>query len=107
MGIFEEGPNSYTCHFNQAFQLPCWHILAVLNSNRKLLQREMLSTPWERGCDGLLEVLKSSWNKSLDKSLVMSFLTAEISQLPATVVRTLSTGLCGSWLTAGSGPTLK
>lgn len=51
VGIFQEGPSSYTCHFNQAFQLPCWHILAVLNSNRKLLQREMLSKAWERGCD--------------------------------------------------------
>lgn len=51
VGIFQEGPSSYTCHFNQAFQLPCWHILAMLNSNRKPLQREMLSKAWERGCD--------------------------------------------------------
>uniref|UniRef100_A0A8C3GTX0 Uncharacterized protein n=1 Tax=Corvus moneduloides TaxID=1196302 RepID=A0A8C3GTX0_CORMO len=102
VGIFQEGPSSYTCYFNQTFQLPCWHILAVLlNSNRKPLQREMLSRAWERGCDH-----QRSWSKSLDISLVVSFLTAEISQLPATVVRSLSTGLCGSWLTAGSGPTL-
>lgn len=48
-----------------------------------------------------LEVLKSSWNKSLDKSLVVFFLTAKIIQLPATVVRTLSTGLwelADSWI---------
>lgn len=51
MGIFQEGPSSYTCHFNHAFQLPCWHILAVLNSNRKPLQSEMISKAWERGCD--------------------------------------------------------
>lgn len=54
-----------------------------------------------------LEVLKNSWNKSLNKCLVVFFLTAKISQLPATVVRTLSTGLSGNWLTAGSGPTLR
>jgi len=33
--------------------------------------------------DGLLEVLKSSWNESVDKSLVVSFLTAGISRLLA------------------------
>lgn len=48
MGIFQEGSSSYTCHFNLAFWLPYWHILAVLNLNRKLLQREMLNRPWER-----------------------------------------------------------
>ncbi|NXM69692.1 ZSWM1 protein, partial [Serilophus lunatus] len=82
--------NSCTCHFNQAFQVPCRHILAVLNSNRKPSQPEVPSRPRERGCDahqagqdnadGLLEVLKSSWDKSLDKSQVVSFLKAEISQ---------------------------
>ncbi|NWH21172.1 ZSWM1 protein, partial [Grus americana] len=86
-----KGLSSCTCHFNQVFQLPCRHILAVLNSDRKTLQPEMLSRQWQKGCDacqagqdsadGLLEVLKSSWNESLDKSLVASFLTAEISRL--------------------------
>ncbi|NXF78641.1 ZSWM1 protein, partial [Sclerurus mexicanus] len=86
-----KGLSSCNCHFNQAFQLPCQDILAVLNLNRKLLRPEMLSRLWERGCaacqagsdsaDGLLEVLRSSWNKSLDKSQVVSFLMAEISQL--------------------------
>ncbi|NXS41826.1 ZSWM1 protein, partial [Balaeniceps rex] len=86
-----KGLSSCTCHFNQVFQLPCRHILAVLNSDRKTLQPEMLSRQWQKGCgahqagrdsgDGLLEVLKSSWNESLDKSLVVSFLTAEISRL--------------------------
>ncbi|NXR02850.1 ZSWM1 protein, partial [Sagittarius serpentarius] len=86
-----KGLSSCTCHFNQAFQLPCRHILAVLNSDRKTLQPEMLSRQWRKGCDahqagqdsadGLLEVLKSSWNESLDKSLVVSFLTAEVSRL--------------------------
>ncbi|PKU33481.1 zinc finger swim hypothetical protein [Limosa lapponica baueri] len=80
-----------TCHFNQVFRLPCRHILAVLNSDRKTLQPEMLSSQWQKGSDahragqdspdGVLEVLKSSWNESLDKSLLVSFLTAEISRL--------------------------
>ncbi|NXJ53514.1 ZSWM1 protein, partial [Spizaetus tyrannus] len=86
-----KGLSSCTCHFNQVFQLPCRHILAVLNSDRKTLQPEMLRRQWRKGCDahqagqdsadGLLEILKSSWNESLDKSLVVSFLMAEVSRL--------------------------
>ncbi|XP_009469738.1 PREDICTED: zinc finger SWIM domain-containing protein 3 [Nipponia nippon] len=86
-----KGLSSCTCYFNQVFQLPCRHILAVLNSDRKTVQPEMLGRQWQKGCDahqaggncadGLLEVLKSSWNASLDKSLVVSFLTAEVSRL--------------------------
>ncbi|KAM9284756.1 LOW QUALITY PROTEIN: zinc finger SWIM domain-containing protein 1 [Morus bassanus] len=86
-----KGLSSCTCHFSQIFQLPCWHILALLNSDRKTLQLAMLSRQWQKGrdvhqagqdsADGLLEVLKSSWNESLDKSLVVSFLMAEISRL--------------------------
>ncbi|XP_074013664.1 zinc finger SWIM domain-containing protein 1 [Numenius arquata] len=86
-----KGLRGCTCHFNQVFQLPCRHILAVLNSDRKTLQPEMLSRQWQKGsdahragrdsADGLLEVLKSSWDESLDKSLLVSFLTAEISRL--------------------------
>ncbi|XP_055578032.1 zinc finger SWIM domain-containing protein 1 [Falco cherrug] len=88
-----KGLSSCTCHFNQVFQLPCRHILAMLDSDRKTLQPEMLNRQWQKGCDahqaeqygadGLLEVLKSSWNESLDKSLVVSFLTAEISRVLA------------------------
>ncbi|XP_074776063.1 zinc finger SWIM domain-containing protein 1 [Athene noctua] len=83
--------SSCTCHFNQVFQLPCRHILAVLNLDRRTLQPEMLSRQWQKGCDahqaghdsadGLLEILKSSWDESLDKSLVVSFLMTEISRL--------------------------
>ncbi|NXA18004.1 ZSWM1 protein, partial [Ibidorhyncha struthersii] len=86
-----KGLSSCTCHFNRVFQLPCRHILAVLNSDRKTLQLKMLSKQWQKGsdahqarqdsADGLLEILKSSWNESSDKSLVVSFLTAEISRL--------------------------
>ncbi|NXK47563.1 ZSWM1 protein, partial [Chauna torquata] len=91
--VDQEGLSHCTCHFNQTFQLPCRHILAVLNSERKALQPEMLGSRWQKGCDvhqarqghadGLLEVLESSWDESLDKSLVVSFLTAEISRLLA------------------------
>ncbi|NXL37864.1 ZSWM1 protein, partial [Glaucidium brasilianum] len=83
--------SSCTCHFNQVFQLPCRHILAVLNLDRRTLQPEMLSRQWQKGwdahqagqdsADGLLEILKSCWDESLDKSLVVSFLTEEISRL--------------------------
>ncbi|NXJ70971.1 ZSWM1 protein, partial [Rostratula benghalensis] len=86
------GLRGCTCHFSQVFQLPCRHIMAVLNSYRKTLQPELLSQQWQKkrsgghqagqdSADGLLEVLKSSWNESLDKSLLVSFLTAEISRL--------------------------
>ncbi|KAM6248432.1 LOW QUALITY PROTEIN: zinc finger SWIM domain-containing protein 1-like [Porphyrio hochstetteri] len=85
-----KGPSSCTCHFNQVFQLPCRHVLAVLNSGRRTLQPGKLSRQWQKvhahqakqdGVDGLLEILKSSWDESLDKSLLVSFLTAEISRL--------------------------
>ncbi|KAM6340199.1 zinc finger SWIM domain-containing protein 1 [Alca torda] len=86
-----KGLSRCTCHFNQVFQLPCRHILAALNLDRKTLQPEMLSRQWQKGsgarqarrdsADGLLEILKSSWNESLDKSLLVSFLTEEISRL--------------------------
>ncbi|NWS59298.1 ZSWM1 protein, partial [Chunga burmeisteri] len=86
-----KGLSSCTCYFNQVFQLHCWHILAVLNSDRKTLQLEMLSRQWQKGCDahqagqdsadGLLEVLKSSWKESLDKSLVVSFLMVQVNWL--------------------------
>ncbi|NWU53297.1 ZSWM1 protein, partial [Dromas ardeola] len=86
-----KGLSSCTCHFSQVFQLPCRHILAALNSDRKTLQPEMLDRQWQKGsdahqarrdsADGLLEILKSSWNESLDKSLLVSFLAEEISRL--------------------------
>ncbi|XP_014799127.1 PREDICTED: zinc finger SWIM domain-containing protein 1 [Calidris pugnax] len=80
-----------TCYFNQAFQLPCRHILAVLTVDRKTLQPEVLSRQEQKGSDdhqaeqdstdGILEVLKSSWNESLSKSLLVSFLITETSRL--------------------------
>uniref|UniRef100_A0A7M4ELH8 Zinc finger SWIM-type containing 1 n=1 Tax=Crocodylus porosus TaxID=8502 RepID=A0A7M4ELH8_CROPO len=86
-----KGLKSCTCPLNQTFRLPCRHILAVLNSDRWVSQPEMLSKQWQKGpggcqagpesTNGFSEVLNSSWEKSLDKSLVVSFLTKEISRL--------------------------
>uniref|UniRef100_A0A8C3PI86 Zinc finger SWIM-type containing 1 n=1 Tax=Calidris pygmaea TaxID=425635 RepID=A0A8C3PI86_9CHAR len=80
-----------TCYFNQVFRLPCRHILAVLTLDKKTSQPEMLSRQWQKGSDahqagqdstdGILEVLKSSWNESLGKSLLVSFLITETSRL--------------------------
>ncbi|NWU99352.1 ZSWM1 protein, partial [Upupa epops] len=84
---------SCTCHFSQTFQLPCRHILALLRSEKKTLQPDMLGAQWQKGqnvhhaeqdsADGLLEILESSWDESLDKSLLVSFLIAEVSRLLA------------------------
>ncbi|XP_025047775.1 zinc finger SWIM domain-containing protein 1 [Alligator sinensis] len=86
-----KGLKSCTCPLNQTFRLPCRHVLAVLNSDRRVSQPEMLSKQWQKGpggcqagpesTNGFSEVLNSSWEKSLDKSLVVSFLTKEISRL--------------------------
>ncbi|KAM9371981.1 LOW QUALITY PROTEIN: zinc finger SWIM domain-containing protein 1 [Phaethornis superciliosus] len=87
-GVDLKGLNSCTCCFSQALHLPGQHIL-VLNSE-KTLQPEMLSRQWQKehshhaednSADGLVEVLMSSWNESSNKSLVVSFLMVEISQL--------------------------
>ncbi|XP_010720958.1 zinc finger SWIM domain-containing protein 1, partial [Meleagris gallopavo] len=90
--VTQEGLCHCTCHFNQTFQLPCRHIQAVLNSERKTLQPEMLGRQWQKGrdviiksvrgsADHLLEDLESPWDESRDKFLAVSSLTEEISQL--------------------------
>uniref|UniRef100_A0A8V0YU36 Zinc finger SWIM-type containing 1 n=1 Tax=Gallus gallus TaxID=9031 RepID=A0A8V0YU36_CHICK len=91
--VTQEGLGHCTCHFNQTFQLPCRHIQAVLNSERKTLQPEMLGRRWQKGCDPtqgmqdsvdhLLEDLESPWDESRDKFLAVSSLTAEVSRLLA------------------------
>ncbi|XP_010139447.1 PREDICTED: zinc finger SWIM domain-containing protein 1-like, partial [Buceros rhinoceros silvestris] len=71
---------------------PCRPLLAVLSSEKKTLQPEMLHRRWqkERGThqagqdaaeSGLLEILESSWSESLDRSLLVSSLAAEVSRL--------------------------
>uniref|UniRef100_A0A8D2KZ19 Zinc finger SWIM-type containing 1 n=1 Tax=Varanus komodoensis TaxID=61221 RepID=A0A8D2KZ19_VARKO len=87
----QKGLDSCSCHFSRAFQLPCRHILAVLNAEGKELEAQRIPTPWRKGhgdpqpgqagADGPLEVLRSSWDGLLDKYLAVSFLTAEISRL--------------------------
>ncbi|NXC47943.1 ZSWM1 protein, partial [Penelope pileata] len=91
--VGQEGLGRCTCHFNETLQLPCRHIQAVLNSERKTLQPEMVGKQWwkenddgqaRRGCaDALLEDLESSWDEARDKFLAVSSLTAEISRLLA------------------------
>ncbi|XP_061486706.1 zinc finger SWIM domain-containing protein 1 [Rhineura floridana] len=86
-----KGLNNCTCHFSQTFQLPCRHVLAVLNSKGKDVEPERIPVRWRKGhgvsqtgqtsTDGLLEVLRSSWDELLDKYLAVSFLTVEISRL--------------------------
>ncbi|KAJ6662507.1 hypothetical protein lerEdw1_011643 [Lerista edwardsae] len=89
--VSHSGLSSCSCHFNQMFQLPCRHILAVLNAEGKDLEPERIPAQWRKehsasqpgqsSTNGLLEVLRSSWDESLDKYLVVSFLTEQISQL--------------------------
>nr|XP_056701107.1 zinc finger SWIM domain-containing protein 1 [Euleptes europaea] len=89
--VSHKGLNGCTCHFSRTFQLPCRHVVALLNSEGKELEAERVPAQWrkghtcsqpgQRGTRDLLEVLRSSWDASLDKYLAVSFLTEEISRL--------------------------
>nr|XP_034979484.1 zinc finger SWIM domain-containing protein 1 [Zootoca vivipara] len=89
--VRHKGLSSCPCHFSQTFQLPCRHVLAVLNSEGKDFEPGNIPARWHKGnsvtqegqssADGLLEVLSCSWDELLDKYLAVSFLTAEISRL--------------------------
>ncbi|XP_015267811.1 PREDICTED: zinc finger SWIM domain-containing protein 1 [Gekko japonicus] len=89
--VSHRGLNSCTCHFSRTFRLPCRHGVAVLNSEGKELEPERVPEQWRKGrsaaqpgqgsTEDLLEVLRSSWDASLDKYLAVSFLTEEISRL--------------------------
>ncbi|KAL8179798.1 UNVERIFIED_CONTAM: hypothetical protein K2H54_072941 [Gekko kuhli] len=89
--VSHRGLNGCTCYFSQTFRLPCRHTVAVLNSEGKELEPERVPEQWRKGhsdaqpgqggTEDLLEVLRSSWDASLDKYLAVSFLTEEISRL--------------------------
>lgn len=89
--VSQKGSKSCTCYFSQTFQLPCRHSVAMLNSEGKELDLERVPEQWrkghsdpqpgQKGTNNLLEVLRSSWDASLDKYLAVSFLTEEISRL--------------------------
>ncbi|XP_068918841.1 zinc finger SWIM domain-containing protein 1 [Petaurus breviceps papuanus] len=86
--VHPQGPGSCTCHFSQTFGLPCRHILAVLSSRQQVLQPEMLPEQWKPDCrtppqcvSSLANILGSRWNVTLEKELVVAFLTGEVRRL--------------------------
>lgn len=75
-------PASCSCYFNQAFHLPCRHILAMLSARRQVLQPDMLPSQWTAGCAASLsDILGSAWSETLDKHLAVALLTEEVGQL--------------------------
>ncbi|XP_037668224.1 zinc finger SWIM domain-containing protein 1 [Choloepus didactylus] len=75
-------PATCSCYFNQAFHLPCRHILAMLSARHQVLQPNMLPAQWKAGSAASLEgILGSRWSEALDKHLAVAFLTEEVGQL--------------------------
>ncbi|XP_006839302.1 PREDICTED: zinc finger SWIM domain-containing protein 1 [Chrysochloris asiatica] len=75
-------PASCSCYFNQAYRLPCRHILAMLGARHQVLQPEELPARWEAGQAASLEViLGSQWSEALEKRLAVAFLTEEVGRL--------------------------
>ncbi|XP_077023941.1 zinc finger SWIM domain-containing protein 1 [Tamandua tetradactyla] len=75
-------PASCSCYFNQAFHLPCRHILAMLSARHQVLQPNMLPAQWKADSATSLEgILDSSWSEALEKHLAVAFLTEEVGQL--------------------------
>ncbi|EHB05305.1 Zinc finger SWIM domain-containing protein 1 [Heterocephalus glaber] len=75
-------PTSCSCYFNQAFHLPCRHILAMLSARRQVLHPDMLPGQWMAGCATSLDsILGSKWNETLDKYLAVTLLAEEVGQL--------------------------
>jgi hypothetical protein len=75
-------PASCSCYFNQAFHLPCRHILAMLSARRQVLQPDMLQAQWTAGCATSLDsVLGSKWSETIDKHLAVALLTEEVGRL--------------------------
>ena len=75
-------PASCSCYFNQAFHLPCRHILAMLSAHRQELQPDMLPSEWTADCaPNLSDILGSTWSETLEKRLAVALLTEEVSQL--------------------------
>ncbi|XP_057558546.1 zinc finger SWIM domain-containing protein 1 [Hippopotamus amphibius kiboko] len=75
-------PASCSCYFNQAFRLPCRHILAMLSARRQVLQPDLLPAEWTASCAASLsDILGSKWSETLDKHLAVALLTEEVGQL--------------------------
>lgn len=89
--VSHRSPHGCTCHFSRTFQLPCRHSVALLNYEGKELEPESVPEQWRKGpgasqpgqrnASDLSDVLRSSWDASLDKYLAVSFLTEEICRL--------------------------
>uniref|UniRef100_A0A8D2DAF9 SWIM-type domain-containing protein n=1 Tax=Sciurus vulgaris TaxID=55149 RepID=A0A8D2DAF9_SCIVU len=75
-------PASCSCYFNQAFHLPCHHILAMLSARCQVLQPDMLLAQWTASCATSLDsILGSKWSETLDKHLAVTLLTEEVGRL--------------------------
>lgn len=75
-------PASCSCYFNQAFRLPCRHILAMLSARCQVLEPSMLPPQWTDGHAAKLnDILGSAWSETLDKHLAVALLTEEVGQL--------------------------
>ncbi|XP_070276941.1 zinc finger SWIM domain-containing protein 1 [Myotis yumanensis] len=75
-------PASCNCYFNQAFHLPCRHILAMLSARHQVLQPNMLPPQWTADSAASLDdILGSKWSETLDKHLAVALLTEQVGQL--------------------------
>ncbi|XP_036275568.1 zinc finger SWIM domain-containing protein 1 [Pipistrellus kuhlii] len=75
-------PASCNCSFNQAFHLPCRHILAMLSARLQVLQPNMLPPQWTADSAASLDdILGSKWSETLDKHLAVALLTEQVGQL--------------------------
>ncbi|XP_075702930.1 zinc finger SWIM domain-containing protein 1 [Rhinoderma darwinii] len=82
-----------SCGFYQSTELPCRHILSVLNASEQILKPDMLHTLWRKQTNGLdpvlpvstdtLEIMKTEGKKVSEKHLLVNSLTSQISALLA------------------------
>ncbi|XP_069808868.1 zinc finger SWIM domain-containing protein 1 [Dendropsophus ebraccatus] len=82
-----------TCGFYQSTELPCRHILSVLNANEEVLQPGMIHPLWQKQNNepeaalpvtpDTLEIMKGEENDGSEKHLLVSSLTGQISALLA------------------------
>ncbi|KAM9296706.1 zinc finger SWIM domain-containing protein 1 [Gastrophryne carolinensis] len=91
--ISYKNPSTCTCNFNQAFKLPCRHMLAVFSASKEKVQPEMLHSSWRKRTDGAvselpisydtLEILMGEKSEVSEKELLVESLSSQLSQLLA------------------------